>query len=64
VPSIDYIDLNASWYATEKAEISVGVINVTDQEPPLYTNPAQMNTDPSTYDVLGRRYFMRAAYKF
>jgi hypothetical protein len=25
---------------------------------------AQMNTDPSTYDVLGRRYFLRANLKF
>jgi outer membrane receptor protein involved in Fe transport len=64
VPSIDYLDLNASWYPTEAAELTVGAINVTDQEPPLYTTYPQMNTDPSTYDVLGRRYYVRAAYRF
>jgi outer membrane receptor protein involved in Fe transport len=64
VPSIDYLDLNASWYPTEASELTVGAINVTDQEPPLYTTYPQMNTDPSTYDVLGRRYYVRAAYRF
>ncbi len=64
VPSVDYLDLNASWYPTEASELTVGAINVTDEEPPLYTTYPQMNTDPSTYDVLGRRYYVRAAYKF
>jgi outer membrane receptor protein involved in Fe transport len=64
VPSIDYLDLNASWYPTEASELTVGAINVTDQEPPLYTTYPQMNTDPSTYDVLGRRYYVRLAYRF
>ena len=32
--------------------------------PPLYTAGVQMNTDPSTFDVLGRRYFFRANFKF
>lgn len=63
-PSIDYLDLNASWYVTEAAEISIGAINVTDEEPPLYTASIEMNTDPSTFDVLGRRYFARLNYKF
>ena len=31
---------------------------------PLYTAAVQMNTDPSTFDVLGRRYFLRANLKF
>ncbi len=63
-PSVSYFDVDASWYITDAAEIAIGAINVTDKQPPLYTNPPQMNTDPSTYDVLGRRFFARASYKF
>lgn len=63
-PDIDYLDLNASWYLTSSAELSLGVTNVTNQEPPLYTASIEMNTDPSTFDVLGRRYFARLNYKF
>ena len=35
------------------------VINLADTEPPLLgrsAEPAEANTDPSSYDVLGRRY--------
>ena len=40
------------------------VENLTDEMPPLYTAGVQMNTDPSTFDVLGRRYFLRANMRF
>jgi iron complex outermembrane receptor protein len=45
-------------------ELRAGVENLTDETPPLYTAAVQMNTDPSTFDVLGRRYFLRANLKF
>jgi outer membrane receptor protein involved in Fe transport len=41
-----------------------GVTNLTDKDPPNYPGAIQSNTDPSTYDVLGRRYFVSAMYKF
>jgi len=64
VPSITYLDANVSWRMDEKLEFRAGVENLTDETPPLYTAGVQMNTDPSTYDVLGRRYFLRANMKF
>ncbi|HEU4781134.1 MAG TPA: TonB-dependent receptor [Steroidobacteraceae bacterium] len=64
VPSITYLDANVSWRMDDVLELRVGVENLTDETPPIYTAGVQMNTDPSTYDVLGRRYFLRANMKF
>jgi outer membrane receptor protein involved in Fe transport len=64
VPAITYLDANLSWRLAEKLELRAGVENLTDEAPPLYTASVQMNTDPSTYDTLGRRYFLRANMKF
>ncbi|MEO8061724.1 MAG: TonB-dependent receptor [Pseudomonadota bacterium] len=64
VPSITYLDANASWRLRDSLELRAGVENLTDEQPPLYTAAVQMNTDPSTYDVLGRRYYLRANMKF
>jgi outer membrane receptor protein involved in Fe transport len=64
VPSITYLDANLSWRMDDKLELRAGIENLTDETPPVYTAAIQMNTDPSTYDVLGRRYFLRANLKF
>jgi iron complex outermembrane recepter protein len=63
-----YHDLAARWQASEALSVSLGATNLTDKQPPVYTANAQAgiqsNTDPSTYDVLGRRYFVSATVKF
>ena len=64
VPSVTYLDANVSWRMQDTLELRLGVENLTDETPPVYTAGVQMNTDPSTYDVLGRRYFLRANMKF
>jgi iron complex outermembrane receptor protein len=63
-PAMTYLDTNISWRVKETLELRLGVENLTDETPPLYTAAIQMNTDPSTFDVLGRRYFLRANLKF
>jgi outer membrane receptor protein involved in Fe transport len=63
-PAITYVDVNASWRLDERVELRLGVENLTDEAPPLYTAGVQMNTDPSVFDVLGRRYYFRANVKF
>jgi outer membrane receptor protein involved in Fe transport len=63
-PATTYLDANASWRLKDSLELRLGVENLTDEAPPLYTAAVQMNTDPSTFDVLGRRYFLRANMKF
>jgi iron complex outermembrane receptor protein len=58
VDSTWYFDLSGSYELTDKITLRLGVNNVTNQEPRLYTPNIQANTDPSTYDILGRRYFL------
>ncbi|HRO04712.1 MAG TPA: TonB-dependent receptor, partial [Terricaulis sp.] len=53
-----YFDLRGSFDITSNLTLRAGVNNVSDQQPRLYTPNVQANTDPSTYDVLGRRFFV------
>lgn len=68
IPSYDYHRLTAGWSPLEKLDLMLGVDNLFDKDPPVYTDNAtagqQANTDPSTYDILGRRYFMNLTYRF
>jgi len=68
VPAYDYFDVGAS-YALDRGILSgltttAGVENLGDEDPPLFPSYSQANTDPSQYDVLGRRYFVRLRYRF
>ncbi len=58
VPETWYIDLSGRYNLTDNVTFRLGVNNLLDQEPRLYSPNVQANTDPSTYDVLGRRYFV------
>jgi len=66
--SRNYFDLTTSYAFDEGildgATVRVGVINVADEDPVLYPSSQQANTDPTIYDVLGRRYFLNLNYKF
>ena len=68
VPSRNYIDLGGS-IAIDTGKLhglmaSLGIDNATDTDPPLFPSYAQANTDPSAYDVLGRRFYMSLGYRF
>jgi outer membrane receptor protein involved in Fe transport len=63
VDSIVYWDLSAKYDLTEQLSIRATVNNLTDEDPELYTPNVQANTDPSLYDVLGRRYFVGINFK-
>jgi iron complex outermembrane receptor protein len=68
LPAVSYLDAGASYGfgagALDGLVLRVGVTNVTGKDPQLYPSKIQSNTDPSTYDVLGRRYFVSANYSF
>jgi outer membrane receptor protein involved in Fe transport len=64
VPATWYVDLSGGWQATDALLLRFGVDNLTDQAPRLYTPDADSGTDPSTYDVIGRKYFVSATYRF
>jgi len=64
LPSIDYFDLNGSWSINDTVSLRGGVNNLTDEQPNVFVPGVQANTDPSTYDVLGRRYYVGLTAKF
>ena len=65
VDSIVYMDASVSFdFWDDKAQIRVGVNNLTDEEPELYAPNVQSGTDPSTYDVVGRRAFAQLNLRF
>ncbi len=64
ISAVNYYDLNATWKITDTYSIRGGVTNLTNKQPPYFSSYVQANTDPSTYDVLGRRFFMAIKAKF
>jgi len=68
IPRVDYFDLNANYEFSsgllEALWLGIGVENVTDEDPPIFPSLGQANTDPSQYDVFGRRYYASLHYSF
>ena len=58
VDSTWYTDLTARYDLTPTFTIRGGINNLSNQQPRLYNPNVQAATDPSTYDVLGRRFFV------
>ncbi len=64
-PAQSYFDLSLIYNIGENYTFNAGVINLFDNSPPLAgTQQVQANTDPSVYDVLGRRFFFNAVARF
>lgn len=65
IPSYDVFDLSFGFDVNETLTLSAGVNNLFDKMPTLLgDNAEQSNTYPSTYDLLGRDYFISARMKF
>jgi outer membrane receptor protein involved in Fe transport len=64
VKSTFYWDLDATLGLTDNVELKIGVNNVLDQQPRLYAPNVQSGTDPSTYDIVGRRLFGQVKMRF
>jgi iron complex outermembrane receptor protein len=62
--SVTYLDLSTRWQVTDALSLRLGIENLTNEDPQLFSPDVDSGTDPSTYDVIGRRYFMTATYKF
>jgi outer membrane receptor protein involved in Fe transport len=58
-----YFDTNLTWNI-DKMMFRLGVNNVFDRKPELYAPNVQSGTDPSTYDVIGRRFFVTTGLRF
>ncbi len=65
VGSENYFDLSFTYQFTEYLTVYGGVDNLSGNKPPLIGDSnEQSNTYPSTYDVLGRRFFIGATASF
>jgi iron complex outermembrane receptor protein len=57
VPAYSYFDFDANWNFGKHFQLSGGITNIADKAPPLVSG-APLTTDPATYDILGREYFV------
>ena len=65
--AVSYFDLTLGYTFEGFADglrIRGGVTNLTDESPIIYPSQQQSNTDPATYDILGRRYYVNLTYTF
>ena len=60
----DYFDLNGSWNVNDTVSLRAGVNNLSDTQPVIFVPGVQANTDPSTYDTLGRRWHVAMTARF
>lgn len=59
------VDLTFAIDLTDKYSLSIGVNNLLDKTPQIIgDNQQQTNTYPSTYDVLGRDFFVSTSLRF
>ncbi|WP_299011119.1 TonB-dependent receptor [uncultured Shewanella sp.] len=63
VGTVVYHDISASYFMTENLTFSAGINNLFDKTPPYYSGNNDSNTDPYTYDTLGRRFYVQASLK-
>lgn len=61
--SIIYTDV-AVQSDIRNVTLRLGINNLFDLDPPQYSPNVQSGTDPSTYDVIGRRAYVQARLKF
>lgn len=59
-----YLDMAVSGDIGKMFTVRLGINNVLDQEPRTYAPNVQSGTDPSTFDVIGRRLFLQGTAKF
>ncbi len=62
-PAVWYFDF-AAEATVENLTLRIGLNNAFDKQPPSYAPNVQSGTDPSTYDVIGRRAYVSARMKF
>jgi iron complex outermembrane recepter protein len=63
VPAYSYFDLFASYSPKKGLNFMAGMNNLTNKQPPYYTTTSPY-TDSSTYDVIGRAFYVRGSVKF
>ena len=63
-PSVAYHNASMKYALSKAITLSFGVDNLFDKAPPFIQSWTDGNTDTMTYDLLGRRWHVRAGYRF
>jgi outer membrane receptor protein involved in Fe transport len=66
IPDYNYVDLTGSYALTDYLELTAGINNLFDRDPPVLGNGASLgygNTFPSTYDAFGQTFFFTLTAK-
>ena len=66
VKAVSYFDLDIGTKISDAFDLSIGAVNLFDKKPPiLYTNPTGvLETEPYSYDLIGRRFYVSAKAVF
>ena len=62
VSGVFYHNAQFQYRITDAIDVSVGIDNVFDKEAPYVASWTDANTDTMTYDLLGRRWYLRASW--
>jgi len=63
-PAYWLTDVQARWAVNKGTDLVFGINNVADKEPYVFDNAPDGNTDPNTFDALGRSYYVGFKLKF
>lgn len=66
IGSMTYVDLTVGYMFPTNTKVQLGGVNLGDKDPPILfqNNVTNANTDVSTYDLLGRRWYVGVSQKF
>ncbi|AUW57015.1 TonB-dependent receptor [Sphingobium sp. SCG-1] len=66
VKAVSYFDLDVGTKVADRIELRAGAVNFLDKKPPiLFENPTGvLMTEPYTYDLIGRRFYVSVNTKF
>ncbi|MET0338754.1 MAG: TonB-dependent receptor, partial [Caulobacter sp.] len=63
VGSYDIFDLNGGWKFSDKTSLRAGVTNLFDKDPPVVGGTLGQ-TQPGTYDIIGRSFYLSLSSRF
>ena len=66
VPGVSYFDLDLTAKVGKQFELRAGIVNLVDKQPPVLNDSliGSYATDPYTYDLIGRRFYVTAKVRF
>ena len=63
-PSVTYHNAQVKYAVNKSMDVAFGINNVFDKKPPFIQSWTDANTDTMTYDLMGRRWNVKATYRW